>query len=260
VVRIIASRQAVLTVRLASGDLVVTVRNIRRHGRFVKARFPLMAGNWKMHGDHLQAVAQVQKLASALSAKDFDCSEVAVLPPFTSLRGVQTLVDGDKLRIAYGAQDLSPHDSGAYTGEVSGPMLAELGCRYVLAGHFEVRQSGQHVAYTLGQLDGSLDGVPAPAVASLVIAYEPVWAIGTGEVATAEDAQEAASAIRSQISVVHGPETAGSVRILYGGSVKVSNIAPIMAQPDVDGALVGGASLDAGQFAQICRYRELSVS
>jgi triosephosphate isomerase len=295
VVRIIASRQAVLTVRLASGDLVVTVRNIRRHGRFVKARFPLMAGNWKMHGDHLQAVAQVQKLASALSAKDFDCSEVAVLPPFTSLRGVQTLVDGDKLRIAYGAQDLSPHDSGAYTGEVSGPMLAELGCRYVLAGHserrqyhaesaalvngkvmaalrsgltpilcvgepLEVRQSGQHVAYTLGQLDGSLDGVPAPAVASLVIAYEPVWAIGTGEVATAEDAQEAASAIRSQISVVHGPETAGSVRILYGGSVKVSNIAPIMAQPDVDGALVGGASLDAGQFAQICRYRELSVS
>jgi len=258
-------------------------------------RKPLVAGNWKMHMNHLEAIALVQKLAFTLTPRDFEAVEVAVLPPFTALRSVQNLISGDKLRITYGAQDLSQHDSGAYTGEVSGPMLAELGCRYVLAGHserrqyhaesaalvngkvkaalrsgltpilcvgepLEVRQSGQHVAYTLGQLDGSLDGVPAPAVASLVIAYEPVWAIGTGEVATPEDAQEAASAIRSRISVVHGPETAGSVRILYGGSVKVSNIAPIMAQPDVDGVLVGGASLDAEQFAQICRYRELSGS
>jgi triosephosphate isomerase len=251
-------------------------------------RFPLMAGNWKMHGSHLEAIALVQELVSALSAEDFDFSEVAVLPPFTSLRSVQALVDGDKLPISYGAQDLSAHDSGAYTGEVSGAMLAELGCRYVLAGHserrnyhaesdalvnakieaalrsgltpilcvgepLEVRQSGQQVAYTLGQLDGSLNGIPASAVASLVIAYEPLWAIGTGEVATPEDAQEAAAAIRARISAVHGPETADSVRILYGGSVKPGNITPIMAQPDVDGVLVGGASLDAGQFAHICR-------
>jgi triosephosphate isomerase len=275
--------------------MVVFIRSAVAATEELEMRFPLMAGNWKMHGSHLEAIAHVQKLASILSAKDFDCSEVAVLPPFTSLRSVQTLVDGGKLRISYGAQDLSAHDSGAYTGEVSGPMLAELGCRYVLAGHserrnyhaesdavvnakveaalrsgltpilcvgepLEVRQSGRQVAYTLGQVDGSLNGIPASAVASLVVAYEPLWAIGTGEVATPEDAQEAAAAIRSRISAVHGPETAGSVRILYGGSVQPGNIAPIMAQPDVDGALVGGASLDAGQFAQICRYHELSLS
>jgi triosephosphate isomerase (TIM) len=257
-------------------------------------RLPLMAGNWKMHGNHLEAIALVQKLAFTLTDRDFDLVEVAVLPPFTALRSVQTLIEGDKLRIAYGAQDLSPHDSGAYTGEVSGSMLAKLGCHYVLAGHserrqyhgesdalvnakvqaalrsgltpivcvgesLEVRQSGQQVAHTLGQLGGSLDAVPAAAVARLVIAYEPVWAIGTGEVATPEDAQEMAGAIRSRVLEVHDAETSASVRILYGGSVKPDNIAPIMAQPDVDGALVGGASLDAGQFAQICRYRELAA-
>ena len=217
-----------------------------------------------------------------------------MLPPFTALRSVQTLIDGDKLRISYGAQDISQHDSGAYTGEVSGPMLAKLGCGYVLAGHSErrqyhaetdevvngkvqaalrseltpilcvgesldVRKAGQHVGYCIGQLDGGLKGIPATAVAGMVIAYEPVWAIGTGEVATPQDAQEAAAAIRSRISEFHDAETAGSVRILYGGSAKPDNIAPIMAQPDVDGALVGGASLDAGQFAQICRYRELAA-
>jgi len=177
---------------------------------------------------------------------------------------------------------------------VSGPMLAKLGCDYVLAGHserrqyhaetdevvnakvqaalrseltpilcvgesLEVRKAGQHVGYCIWQLDGGLKGIPATAVAAMVIAYEPVWAIGTGEVATPEDAQEAAAAIRSRISEFHDAETAGSVRILYGGSAKPDNIAPIMAQPDVDGALVGGASLDAGQFAQICRYRELAA-
>jgi triosephosphate isomerase len=258
------------------------------------ARLPLMAGNWKMHENHLEAIALVQKLAFTLTGKDFDAVEVAVLPPFTALRSVQTLIDGDKLRISYGAQDLSQYDSGAYTGEISGPMLAKLGCDYVLAGHserrqyhaetdelvnakvqaalrseitpilcvgesLEVRQAGQHVEFILGQLDGSLKGVAPLAVAGLAIAYEPVWAIGTGEVATPPDAQEAAAAIRSRISDVHDAETAGSVRILYGGSVKPGNIAPIMAQPDVDGVLVGGASLDAGQFAQICRYRELAA-
>jgi len=253
-----------------------------------------MAGNWKMHLNHFEAIALVQKLAFTLTDKDFDAVEVAVLPAFTALRSVQTLIDGDKLRISYGAQDISEHDSGAYTGEVSGPMLAKLGCDYVLAGHserrqyhaetdevvnakvqaalrseltpilcvgesLEVRKAGQHVGYCIGQLDGGLKGIPATAVAAMVIAYEPVWAIGTGEVATPEDAQEAAGAIRSRISEFHDAETAGSVRILYGGSAKPDNIAPIMAQPDVDGALVGGASLDAGQFAQICRYRELAA-
>jgi triosephosphate isomerase len=217
-----------------------------------------------------------------------------VLPPFTALRSVQTLIEGDKLSISYGAQDLSPYDSGAYTGDISGPMLAKLGCDYVLAGHserrqyhlesdalvnakiqaalrsgltpilcvgepLEVRQAGEHVKCCIGQLDGSLDGVPAAAVAGMVVAYEPVWAIGTGEVATPDDAQQMIAAIRSRISEIHDAETAAGVRILYGGSVKPGNIAPIMAQPDVDGALVGGASLDAGQFAQICRYRELAA-
>ncbi len=257
-------------------------------------KLPLMAGNWKMHENHLEAIALVQKLAFTLTDRDYDFVEVAVLPPFTGLRSVQTLIDGDKLRIAYGAQDLSPYDSGAYTGDVSGPMLAKLGCDYVLAGHSErrqhhhesdelvnakvqaalrseltpilcvgepldIRQSGQHVPHCTGQLDRSLKGIPAAAVAAMVIAYEPIWAIGTGEVATPADAQEMSSAIRSRISEIHDAETATSVRILYGGSVKPDNVAPIMAQPDVDGALVGGASLDAGQFAQICRYRELAA-
>jgi triosephosphate isomerase (TIM) len=267
---------------------------VTARSRSSAARLPLMAGNWKMHENHLEAIALVQKLAFTLTGKDFDAVEVAVLPPFTALRSVQTLIDGDKLRISYGAQDLSPYDSGAYTGDISGPMLAKLGCDYVLAGHSErrqyhaetdevvnakvqaalrneltpilclgepldVRRAGQHLGHCLGQLDGSLKGVPAAAVAGMVIAYEPVWAIGTGEVATPQDAQETIGTIRARISEVHGTETGFAVRILYGGSVKADNIAPIMAQPDVDGALVGGASLDAGQFAQICRYRELAA-
>jgi len=252
-----------------------------------------MAGNWKMNCNHLEAIALVQKLAFTLTPKDFTFVEVVVLPPFTDLRSVQTLVDGDKLKIKYGAQDLSPHAKGAYTGDISGPMLAKLGCSYVLAGHserrqhhheddavvnrkvraalavsitpilcvgesLEVRKADGHVEMVLAQLHGSLAGVPAEAVANMVIAYEPVWAIGTGEVATPEDAQEMCAAIRERISQVHGADIGSSLRILYGGSVKDDNIAPIMAQPDVDGALVGGASLDAGQFASIVRYRELA--
>ncbi len=259
-----------------------------------RARLPLMAGNWKMYGNHFEAIALVQKLAFTLTAKDFDSVEAAVFPPFTSLRSVQTLIDGDKLRIRYGAQDLSQYDEGPYTGDISGSMLAKLGCDYVLAGHSErrqyhaetdelvnakvqaalrwdmtpivcvgesldVRKAGEHVNLVLGQIDRSLKDIPAEAVVALVIAYEPVWAIGTGEVATPQDAQEMAAAIRSRISEIHDAETAAGVRILYGGSVKPGNIAPIMTQPDVDGALVGGASLDAGQFAQICRYRELAA-
>ena len=267
---------------------------MRRPGSDRRGRMPLMAGNWKMNNTHLEAIALVQKLAFTLTSKDFDATEVVVLPPFTALRSVQTLVSGDKLRIRYGAQDISAHDQGAYTGEVSGPMLAKLGCSYVLAGHSErrryhgeddatvnakvkaalragitpivcvgedlaVRQAGNHLAHTLAQLDGALSGIDGQRIGGMVVAYEPVWAIGTGEVARPEDAQEACHAIRERVSAVHGHDVAHNMRILYGGSVKADNIAAIMAQPAIDGALVGGASLDAGEFVRICRYRELAV-
>jgi triosephosphate isomerase (TIM) len=261
----------------------------------VKAdRKPLVAGNWKMHNTHFEAIALTQKLAFELKDKDYAAADVAVLPPFTALRSVQTLIDGDKLRLTFGAQDVSPHDDGAYTGDVSARMLAKIGCDYVLAGHserrryhgeddalinakvkaalrheitpilcvgetLEVRQAGEAIEHTLGQLDGGLQGLSGQQVAGLVVAYEPVWAIGTGEVATPEDAQEVCGAIRGRISAVHGDETAASARILYGGSVKSDNMAAIMAQPDIDGGLVGGASLDAREFVRICRYRELSA-
>jgi triosephosphate isomerase (TIM) len=254
-------------------------------------RKPLVAGNWKLHNNHLEAIALTQKLAFTLTRNDFAATDVAVLPPFTALRSVQTLVGADKLPLGYGAQDISQHDEGAYTGEVSGRMLAKLGCGYALAGHserrryhgeddalvsgkvraalrsrivpilcigetLEIRAAGGHIGHTIGQLDGSLAGVTREQAAGVVVAYEPVWAIGTGEVATPEDAQEMCAAIRERLSAVHG-HAAASVRILYGGSVKADNMAAIMAQPDIDGALVGGASLDVGEFVRICRYREL---
>jgi triosephosphate isomerase len=253
-------------------------------------RKPLMAGNWKMNLNHLEAIALVQKLAFALNEEDFAAVEVAVLPPFTDLRSVQTLIDGDRYDIVYGAQDISTQDSGAYTGEVSGPMLAKLGCTFVTVGHSErreyhnetdevvnakakaalrndlvpivcmgeglpIRQAGDQVPYVLAQLDADLAGLTAEQVAGLVIAYEPVWAIGTGEVATPADAQEVCGAIRSRIAESFGDDTAQSVRVLYGGSVKSGNVAGIMAQPDVDGALVGGASLDPDEFVGIVRFR-----
>jgi triosephosphate isomerase len=248
-----------------------------------------MAGNWKMNQNHLEAIALVQKLAFSLDPEVFEKVEVAVLPPFTDLRSVQTLVDGDKLNIAYGGQDLSAHDSGAYTGEISGAFLRKLGCTFVAVGHSErrqyhaesdelvnakvkaalrhdlspilcigegldVRQAGEHVSHTLAQLDGGLDGLTAEQAAAVVIAYEPVWAIGTGEVATPEDAQEMAAAIRARLGELYPSGVADKVRVLYGGSVKAANVGPIMEQRDVDGALVGGASLDAEEFAAICRF------
>ncbi|RAG86324.1 triose-phosphate isomerase [Streptacidiphilus pinicola] len=255
------------------------------------SRTPLMAGNWKMNLNHLEAIAHVQKLAFALADKDYDAVEVAVLVPFTDLRSVQTLVDGDKLKIKYGSQDISEHVSGAYTGEISGPMLAKLKCAYAVIGHSErrqyhgeneeivnakvkaafahgivpilcigegldVRKAGNQVAYTLAQLDGALADVPAEQAATIVVAYEPVWAIGTGEVATPEDAQEVCGAIRARLSGLYGQEVADKIRVLYGGSVKAGNVAAIMAQPDVDGSLVGGASLDADEFVRIVRFRD----
>ncbi|MUL43849.1 triose-phosphate isomerase [Streptomonospora sp. PA3] len=251
-------------------------------------RKPLIAGNWKLNNNHLEAIALVQKVAFALNDRDFDAAEVVVLPPFTSLRSVQTLVDGDKLRIGYGAQDISPHEKGAYTGEISGPMLAKLGCSYALAGHSErreyhheddavvnakvkaafaagiapvlclgegldVRKAGGQVSHTLAQLEGALKDVTAEQAAELVVAYEPVWAIGTGEVATPEDAQEVCSALRERLGELYSDEVSGAVRILYGGSVKADNIAGIMEQDDVDGALVGGASLKPDEFAKLAR-------
>lgn len=257
-------------------------------------RQPLMAGNWKMNLNHFEAIALVQKLAFALNDADYDAVDVCVIPPFTDLRSIQTLIDGDGYRITYGAQDLSFHDSGAYTGEVSGAMLAKLGCTYALAGHSErrqyhsegddvvaaktraalrhgltpivcvgeglpVRQEGRHVEFTLAQVAAGLDGLSPEQVGGLVVAYEPVWAIGTGEVATPEDAQEVCGAIRQWVRDTAGPDAAEAVRLLYGGSVKVANVAGIMAQPDIDGALVGGASLDPDEFVGLVRYRLLTA-
>jgi triosephosphate isomerase (TIM) len=255
------------------------------------SRTPFMAGNWKANLNHHEAVVLVQKLAWTLADKkhDYNVVEVAVVPPYTDLRSVQTVVDGDRLSIKYGAQDVSVHDEGAFTGEITTGMLTKLGCSYVVVGHserrehhqeddalvntkahkivragmvpivcvgegLEIRQAGDHVAYTLGQVDGSLAGFTAEQVADLVLAYEPVWAIGTGEVATPEDAQEVCTAIRGRLSEQHGDEAGAAVRILYGGSVKAANVAGIMAQADIDGCLVGGASLQADEFGGICRY------
>jgi len=248
------------------------------------SRKPLIAGNWKMNLNHFEAIALVQKIAFALPEKYFDKVDVTVIPPFTDLRSVQTLVDGDKLRLTYGAQDLSQHDSGAYTGEISGAFLAKLGCTFALAGHSErrtfhneddalvaakaaaafryglipivcigehldVREAGNHVEYNVNQLRGSLAGLTAEQLAAVVIAYEPVWAIGTGRVASAADAQEVCGAIRAELAELASPQAAAGVRVLYGGSVNARNVAEIVGQEDVDGALVGGASLDGEQFA-----------
>src|SRR5690606_11046461 len=255
------------------------------------ARRPLMAGNWKMNLNHLEAIALVQKLAFSLTPRELEEVAVVVLQPFTDLRSVQTLVDGDKLNIGYGAQDLSPHPSGAYTGDISGSMLAKLGCQYVVVGHSErrayhheddalvnakviaalghgmapilcvgealpVREAGDHVTHTLGQLDAALAGLSAEQVARVVVAYEPVWAIGTGRTATPADAQEVIGALRRRLAERFGDDTAQQVRLLYGGSVKAGNVAGIMAEPDIDGALVGGASLQPKEFVAICRFRQ----
>lgn len=251
-----------------------------------------MAGNWKMNFDHLQSIAFVQKLAWTLKDADHDYAkvEVAVFPPFTDLRSVQTVVDADKLDVVYGGQDLSQHDSGAYTGDISGAFLSKLGCSYALVGHserrtihgeddatcnakvqaalrhgltpvlcvgetLEQREATENPAeVSIAQLIAGLEGVADDA--ELVIAYEPVWAIGTGRVATAEQAQEVCHALRGALAERFGEERAAQIRILYGGSVKPDNVASIMREPDIDGALVGGASLVIDDFAAIVRYRE----
>ena len=250
------------------------------------SRKPLVAGNWKMNLNHFEAIALVQKIAFSLPDKYYDRVDVTVLPPFTDLRSVQTLVDGDKLRLTYGAQDVSPHDAGAYTGDVSGAFLAKLGATFVVVGHserrsyhgeddalvaakaaaalkhgltpivclgehLEIREAGTHVEHCLGQLRGSLAGLSADQIAQVVIAYEPVWAIGTGRVASAADAQQVCAALRGELAELASAQVADAVRVLYGGSVSAKNVGELIGCDDVDGGLVGGASLDGEQFATL---------
>jgi triosephosphate isomerase len=252
-------------------------------------RKPLIAGNWKMNLNHLEAIAVTQKLSYSLDDKDYDAVDVVVLPPFTDIRSVQTLIDGDRLRLSYGAQDLSPDASGAFTGDISGSMLNKLGCSFVVVGHSErraihsesdeivnrkikaalaneitpifcvgeelsIREAATHVEHVLNQIRNGLKGFHKPDLKKIVFAYEPVWAIGTGKTASAEDAQEVCTAIRIELAKIGSIEIAEAARILYGGSVKSSNIVEIMKQADVDGVLVGGASLDAEEFARIARF------
>jgi triosephosphate isomerase len=242
-----------------------------------------------MNLNHLEAIAVAQKLVYSLSDKDYDAVDVAILPPFTDIRSIQTLIDGDRLRLLYGAQDLSPENGGAFTGDIAGSMLAKLGCTFVVIGHSErraihkeddalinkkiraalshdlipifcvgeelpIRESGAHVSHVIRQVRAGLEGFTKPELKKIVIAYEPVWAIGTGKTATPDDAQEVCAAIREEVGVIGSPEIAAGMRILYGGSVKSSNIVEIMKQGDVDGALIGGASLDPEELAKIAKY------
>jgi triosephosphate isomerase (TIM) len=256
----------------------------------VSERTPIIAGNWKMHRDHLEAIQLVQKLAYHLAEDDYEGQEIVVCPPFVALRSIQTLIQSDKLPIGLGAQNCHPEDEGAFTGETSVPMLARLDVRYVICGHSErralfgetdadvaakakavlrhglrpilcvgevkeEREGGRATEVVVEQLRGSLDGVAFDDPEELVIAYEPVWAIGTGLTATPDDAQEMCAAIRSELAARYDHATAERVRIQYGGSVKPGNISQLMAQPDVDGGLVGGASLSSEDFALIVGYR-----
>jgi triosephosphate isomerase len=251
------------------------------------ARKVLIAGNWKMNLNHLEAIALVQKIAFTLPEKYYAKVDVTVLPPFTDIRSVQTLTDGDKMPLTYGAQDLSPSDSGAFTGDISGVMLAKLGCSFVTVGHSErreihgeddelvnkkvkaalkhgispilcvgekldVREAGGQIEHTTTQLAAGLKGLKAEQVRNVVVAYEPVWAIGTGKVATPADAEEVCAALRAALAEKYGADVAAEVRVLYGGSAKANNVSELVAQENVDGALVGGASLDADEFTKLC--------
>jgi len=253
-------------------------------------RTPFIAGNWKMNLDHLQAIATVQKLAWTLkdARHDHDDVEVAVFPPFTDLRSVQTLISADKLEIRFGAQDLSQYDSGAYTGDVSGAFLAALDVQYVIVGHSERRtMHGETDEVVAAKTAAAVKHGIVPVVcvgetgeereqrgagvvpveqlqvvlgavqpSEIVVAYEPVWAIGSGQAATPEQAQDDCAALRRAIAAAWGDEAAAATRVLYGGSVKSGNIAGFLREPDIDGALVGGASLDVQEFAAIARFRQ----
>ena len=253
-------------------------------------RKPLISGNWKMNHNHFEAIQTVQKLAYAIEKDDYEACDVSVHPPFTDLRSVQTVLQADNIPVSLGAQNVHQAEKGAFTGEVSAGMLDKLDVKYVIVGHSERRElfgetdevvnakatavlqagmtpivcvgetleertHGRAQARVTEQLAGSLAGLKPETVEDIVIAYEPIWAIGTGETATPGDAQEMCVHIRSRIAETFGVKAAESVRIQYGGSVKPGNAPELMAQPDIDGALVGGASLDAEDFARIVKYR-----
>ena len=254
-------------------------------------RRPLISANWKMNHSHFEAIQCVQKLAYLVGKDDLARVDVSIHPPFTDIRSVQTVIDADKLLFAVGAQNCHWEDKGAFTGEVSPLFLAKLNVQYVIVGHSERRQlfaetdddvakkllavqrhsmtpivcvgetldereAGETEAKVLGQIRSALGGLKADKISSLVVAYEPIWAIGTGLTATSDDAQQVCAAIRGCIAEIGGNEAADGVRIQYGGSVKSSNIAELIGQPDIDGALVGGASLDPDEFARICKLGE----
>jgi triosephosphate isomerase (TIM) len=253
-------------------------------------RKPLISGNWKMNLTHLDAIQVVQKLSYQLTTQDYEAVDVSVHPPFTGLRTVQLLLDTDRIPISLGAQNCHWEEKGAFTGEVSPGMLAKLNCEYVIVGHSErreifgetdaavrkkmeavvaagmtpilcvgetldEREAGTTEAKVTGQIEAALKGRPAAEVAAMVVAYEPIWAIGTGRTATPADAQATCGLIRTTVRALFDDEVADALRIQYGGSVKASNNAELMAQPDIDGALVGGASLDPDEFARIVQYR-----
>ncbi|MDP9071294.1 MAG: triose-phosphate isomerase [Actinomycetota bacterium] len=253
------------------------------------ARKPLMSGNWKMHHNHLEAIQVVQKLSYRLRDDDYEAVDISVHPAFTALRSIQTVIESDGLRLVLGAQNCHWEEKGAFTGEVSPTMLAKLNVAFVVVGHSErrehfgetdemvnrkaravfaagmtpimcvgetddEREAGSAEERVKGQVQAGLKGLEPAQVGRMVVAYEPIWAIGTGKTATAEDAQAMCAVIRGEVSEAFGDEAADSLRIQYGGSVKASNTAELMAQPDIDGALVGGASIDPDDFAQIIRY------
>jgi triosephosphate isomerase len=254
-------------------------------------RKPIIAGNWKMHHDHFTAIQYTQKLSYLLDKKDYDQTDVVLCPPFTDLRSVQTTLESDRIPISLGAQNCFWEKEGAFTGEVSAPMLAKLNVRYVIVGHSErrelfgetddavnrkvravlasamtpivcvgetldEREAGATEAKVLGQVAAGFAGVSKEKVGTCVVAYEPIWAIGTGRNATPEDAEATIAVIRGAVVEAAGAAAGESVRIQYGGSVKPGNIGELMARPGIDGALVGGASLDPEDFARIVRFSE----
>jgi len=254
------------------------------------SRKPLISGNWKMNQNHFEAIQCVQKLAYLVGKDDFASVDVSVHPPFTDIRSVQTLIDADDLKFLLGAQHCHFEDKGAFTGEVAPVFLAKLSVKYVICGHSERRElfaetdeivqkkvsailankmipivcvgetlaerdENKTLEKVLGQLRAGLAKLTPEQVATIVVAYEPIWAIGTGKTATTADAQDVCHAIRQEIGVFFGAETAAAIRIQYGGSVKAANIAELMRQTDIDGVLVGGASLDPDEFARIVQYR-----
>ncbi|MBJ7291987.1 MAG: triose-phosphate isomerase [Ilumatobacteraceae bacterium] len=254
------------------------------------SRKPLISGNWKMNQNHFEAIQCVQKLAYLVGKDDFASVDVSVHPPFTDIRSVQTLIDADDLKFLLGAQHCHFEDKGAFTGEVAPVFLAKMSVKYVICGHSErrelfaetdemvqkkvlavlsnkmipivcvgetlaEREENKTLVKVLRQLRSGLSKLTPEQAATIVVAYEPIWAIGTGKTATTADAQEVCRAIRQEIGVLFGAETAAALRIQYGGSVKAANIAELMRQTDIDGALVGGASLDPDEFARIVQYR-----